>query len=272
MCVFNLMFAAARIIRSRIYLVILLQGFVLSFAQAQDYSNPVSEGEILVESTQDLTLPYKERRKTFGGLFAINYEPYYPSEHVSVIQNKSYEEISGGESVPVLGVEIGAKYNFALGSAALLFGYGTGRFAKAENNLDDASVKITKLDFNFALDNLTSEPWVVPYAQGGIHQLEWEENSFTGTENLIETLIAKPNIHYKVGVMIQLNWIENWIDPSTTAEGLRSSGLENTFLDVFYTGYQAFADPDPVTGSLGAEAGEADLSSSGLGAGLKLEF
>lgn len=255
--------------RAFLFSMVLFFGFS---ALAQDYSDPLKDDEIIVESVQDLTTSYKERRKDFGALFSINYERYFPSEHISVIQNKSYEELSEGESIPVIGAEIGVKYNFALGSFAALFGYGVGSYSNEAQNLDGASVKITKLDLNFALDNLTSEPWVVPYAQGGIHQLEWEENSFTGSDNVIETLIAKPNAHYKFGVMFQLNWIENWIDPTTTQEGLRSSGLENTYLDVFYSGYSAYAEPDPLVGALGSDDGEANLSSSGLGMGLKLEF
>lgn len=243
-----------------------------AYANAQDYSDPLQGDEITVESVQDLSTSYKERRKDFGALFSINYERYFPEDHISVIQNKSYEELSEGESIPVIGAEIGVKYNFALGSFAALFGYGAGTYANEAQNLDGASVKITKLDLNFALDNLTSEPWVVPYVQGGIHQLEWEENSFTGSDNVIETLIAKPNVHYKLGVLLQLNWIENWIDPGTTTEGLRSSGLENTYLDIFYSGYSAYAEPDPIVGALGSDDGEANLSSSGLGMGLKLEF
>lgn len=254
--------------------VVFLSAVILfaTSARAQDYSDPLKGDEITVESVQDLTTSYKERRKDFGALFSINYERYFPEEHVSVIQNKTYEELSEGEPVPVIGAEIGVKYNFALGSFAALFGYGVGNFANESQNLDGVNVKITKLDLNFAFDNLTSEPWVVPYAQGGIHQLEWEENSFTGSDNVIETLVAKPNAHYKFGVLFQLNWIENWIDPSTTAEGLRSSGLENTYLDIFYAGYSAYAEPDPIVGALGADEGEANLSSSGLGMGLKLEF
>lgn len=256
-------------LRATLFCLVTIFG-VNSFAQ--DYSDPLQGDEITVESVQDLSTSYKQRRKDFGAIFSINYEKYYPEEHVSVIQNKSYEEISDSEPIPVIGAEIGVKYNFALGSLTGLFGYGVGHYANEAQNLDDASVRITKLDLNFAFDNLMSEPWIVPYAQGGIHQLEFEENSYTGTDNVIETLVAKPNFHYKVGMLFQLNWIENWIDPSTTSEGLRSSGLENTYLDIFYTGYSAYAEPDPLVGALGSDEGEANLSSSGLGMGLKLEF
>lgn len=241
-------------------------------AFAQDYSDPLKGDEIVVESKQDLTESYRARRKDFGALFSLNYEQYYPEEHISVIQNKSYEEISGGEPIPLFGAEIGVKYNFSLGSLSALFGYSAGKFANEEQNLDGVTVSITKLDLNFALDNLTSEPWVVPYVQGGINQIDWEENSYTGTENVFETLITKPSFHYKVGVLLQLNWIENWIDPNTTSEGLRSSGLENTYLDIFLAGYTAYAEPDPIVGALGSDDGEANLSSSGMGLGLKLEF
>lgn len=241
-------------------------------AKAQDYSEPLLTDEIIVESKQDLTEAYKYRRKTLGTIFSVNYEKYYPSEHISIIQNKSYEEISGGDPIPVVGAELGVKYNFSMGSLSGLFGYSAGTFSNADQNLDSAMVKITKLDINFAFDNLMAEPYFVPYVQGGLHQLEWEEDSYTGASNIVETLIAKPNFHYKLGMLLQLNWIENWIDPSTTAEGLRSSGLENTFLDIFYSGYMAYAEPDPIVGALGSDDGEANLSSSGLGIGLKLEF
>lgn len=242
------------------------------YAFSQDYSEPLEDDEIIVESVQDLSEPYKVRRKDFGALFSLNYERYFPAEHVSVIQNKSYEDISGGEPIPLLGAEIGVKYNFSLGSLSVLFGYSAGNFSKEENNLDDVTLTMTKADLNFALDNLTTEPWVVPYVQGGIHQIEWEENSYTGSANVFETLVTTPNFHYKLGVLMQLNWIENWIDPSTTYEGRRSSGLENTFFDLFYAGYSAYAEPDKVVGALGSDDGEANLSSSGFGMGLKLEF
>lgn len=255
----------------RACLILVITNFS-ALAFAQDYTEPLEGDEIIVESKQDLTGSYKERRKDFGALFSINYERYFPEEHVSVIQNKTYEEISEGEPIPLISGEIGVKYNFALGSISGLFGHGIGTYSNENQNLDSVKLKITKLDLNFALDNLTSEPWIVPYAQAGVHQLEWEEDSYTGTENIVETLIAKPNAHYKVGVLFQLNWIENWIDPSTTAEGLRSSGLENTYLDVFYTSYSAYAEPDPLVGALGSDDGEANLSSSGFGMGLKLEF
>lgn len=242
------------------------------FALAQDYSAPLQKDEILVESKQDLSLPYKKRRKDFGVLLSFNYERYYPAEHVSIIQDKTYEEISGGEPVPMMGLELGLKYNFVLGSLAAIAGYSQGQFAKEENNLDDVNVSITKFDLNFALDNLLSEPWVVPYAQAGIHQIEWEENSYTGADNIIEGLRTKPSYHYKVGMLFQLNWIENHIDPNTNVEGLRSSGLENTFIDVFYTSYNAFAETEPVEGAATTAEGDADLSSSEMGVGLKLEF
>jgi hypothetical protein len=243
-----------------------------TFAFAQDYSSPLADNEVAVESATDLSLPYKQRRKDWGALFSVNYEQYYPEEHVSVIQNKSYEEISDGDPIPLIGAELGVKYNFVLGSLSAIFGYARGNYANENQNLDGVDLSITKFDLNFALDNLTSEPWIVPYVQGGVHQLEWEENSFTGSDNVFETLIAKPSAHFKAGLMFQLNWIENWIDPNTTVDGLRSSGLENTYIDIFYTSYTAFAEPDPIVGAIGTDEGEANLSSSGFGAGLKLEF
>ena len=247
--------------------VVLVSGSV----HAQDMFNEPDPGkdEVIVESKQDITKPYKERRRTWGGLFSANYEKYYPSHQFSVIQNKDYSEISGGDGIPVFGAELGLKYNFAAGSISVLGGFARGTYQNLPQQLQQSSVTIAKLDLNFALDNVFSEPYFVPYVQGGIHQINWEEDSYSSasaTVTTAETLKTRPNFHYKVGALIQLNWIENWIDPNTSIEGRRASGLENAYLDVFYNGYSAFAAPAD------SADGDADLSSGGFGAGLKLEF
>jgi hypothetical protein len=107
------------------------------------------------------------------------------------------------------------------------------------------------------------EPFVVPYGQIGIHSIDWTEKGLVNEESFTTDL----NFHYKVGLSFQLNWIEKSIDPSSQEDSVRS-GLENTFIDVFYTSY---AQPSQVAEVNGAE-GEADLQSSQIGAGLKLEF
>ncbi|MFN3455013.1 MAG: hypothetical protein ACK41T_08650 [Pseudobdellovibrio sp.] len=244
----------------------LLLSFLFTIeVHAQDYSNPPAADEIIVESRQDLTAPYKERRSNFGLLFSLNYEKFYPEEHASAIQNKPFKQISDGQELGLVGAELGLKYNFILGSIAGVIGYAKGNFSNEAQNLEGIEASIMKAGINLTLDNLMSEPWVAPYAQAGVHQIDWTESSYSGSDLYEETLKSKPNFHYKVGLLFQLNWIEKFIDPMTSVDGLRSSGLENTFIDVFYTQYAAYADSED-------SDEQVNLSSSAMGVGLKLEF
>ncbi len=233
-----------------------------------DYTTPLASGEILVETMRDLTKPYKERRSQYGLVFSVNNEKFNPVDYFSIAQGRYYDDFSDQEAINVMGFEIGGKYNFSLGSFSALVGYGSGSYSNDEQNINGININITKADINFALDNITSEPWIVPYAQFGIHQMDWTEESTVGASIQSESFYSNPNYHYKVGAMFQLNWIEAWIDPDSPTQALRSSGLENAFLDVFYTYY---AQPETVSESENEE-GEGDLSSGDIGFGMKLEF
>lgn len=250
-------------------LLVLLEIFITKKVLAQDYSKPVAAGEVIVEKPFDISLPYRERRSQFGILFSANYESFVPSDYTSLIQNKKFQDFTGDRSIPVIGAELGVKYNFVLGSVTALLGYGKGNFESPKNNINEMSVEIIKAGVNFTLDNLMSEPWVAPYGQVNVHRFGWKETSINASNQILEeAFTTDPNISYKAGLLFQLNWLENLIDPNTHANGLRSSGLENTFLDVFYTMYSA---PNEIADVNGA-TGEANLESSAFGVGLKLEF
>lgn len=236
---------------------------------AQDYSDPVSEGEVVVEKSTDLTQSYRDRRNRFGMLFSVNYEKFSPNNYTSLIQNKTFSVMSGGDSIPLVGAELGVKFNFSLGSLAGLVGYSAGNYANVLNSVDKISAKITKATLNFALDNLMSEPWIVPYGQVGANQFDWLESSRDASNiSKEETFITSWNLNYKLGLLFQLDFIEGAIDSNTHTNGLRTSGLQNTFLDIFYTSY---AQPNVVAAANGA-TGEANLQSDNFGVGLKLEF
>lgn len=222
---------------------------------------------VVVERMKDPTLPYKERRSTWGTLFSVNYEQFYPENYNSLVLNQDYITITGDQSIPMVGAEFGVKYNFSLGSASALVGYSQGSIDNTATNLDEISATITKVVLNISLDNIFDEPYVAPYVQIGVHSIDWLEKSTVAGVTNEESFSTDWNIHYKAGVSFQLNWIERTIDPSSQDESLRS-GLENTYIDIFYTSY---AQPPQVASVNGAE-GEADLQSSQIGAGLKLEF
>jgi hypothetical protein len=78
--------------------------------------------------------------------------------------------------------------------------------------------------------------------------------------------------NYKVGLLFQLDWLENFMDDTARVERLRSSALENTFLDVYATEYLASSNALDASAQTGTE-GDPNLHSSfELGIGLKLEF
>lgn len=234
-------------------------------SSAPSYS---SRGDtIIVERMKDPTLPYKQRRNPWGVMFAVNYEQFSPDEYYSLILNKDYKTISGDKSIPLIGAEFGVKYNFSMGSISALVGYSQGSIDNTAAGLDKITTSITKADLNLALDNILDEPYIVPFGQIGVHSIDWSEKSMVGAVRNEESFSTDWNFHYKVGLSFQLNWIERSIDVSSQEDSVRS-GLENTYLDVFYTSY---AQPSQVAEFNGAE-GEADLQSSQFGAGLKLEF
>ncbi len=240
-----------------------------SFGIAQDYSDPVSEGEIVVEKPTDLSQNYRDRRGRYGILFSVNYEKFTPNNYVSIFQNKNFEQLSGDGEMPLVSGELGAKFNFVMGSISASASYGQSIFSNESQDVYNMQADITKLNLGFAFDNLTTEPWVVPYGQVGIHQITWEEESYDSSNNLISQSVKTPwTMNYKAGLMLQLNWLENSIDPNTHTNGLTSSGLQNTFLDIFYQGY---AETEVVTqNQYGTKA--IDFKSNNYGVGLKLEF
>ena len=237
--------------------------------EAQDYSDPAGEGEVIVERMRVNTDNYKIRRNRFGVHFAANFENFNPKNYLSLIQNKNYEELLGNKSIPLYGIELGARFNYQLGSITGLIGYAQGYLSDDKLGIDKMSATITKADLIFAFDNIMNEPYVVPFIQVGIHSIDWTEQgtvlSITKKENFTTEF---SNFHYKAGLSFQLNWIENSIDPSSQDDALRSSGLENTFIDVFYTSYTQSLEVAQVAGA----SGDADISSSEIGAGLRLEF
>jgi len=249
--------------------LILLELFVAKKVLAQDYSKPAATDEVIVERAFDISLPYRERRSQFGILFSANYESFVPSDYTSLIINKKFNELPGDRNIAVFGAELGVKYNFVLGSIAAILGYGKGTYDSPKNKIIEMNVEIVKAGLIFTLDNLMSEPWIAPYGQINVHRFGWKEISIDATNaTLEEAFTTDPNVSYKAGLLFQLNWLENLIDPNTHTNGLRSSGLENTFLDVFYTMYSA---PNEIADVNGA-TGEANLESASYGVGLKLEF
>jgi len=201
-------------------------------------SSPTGTGSgvITVERMKDPTLPYKQRRNQWGVVFAANYEQFTPENYYSLILNNNYAGITGDKSIPLVGAEFGVKYNFSMGSVSALVGYAHGEISNLDTGLEQMSASIKKIDLNLALDGLMDEPYIVPFGQIGVHSIDWVEKGTVASVTSEESFTTDWNFHYKVGLSFQLNWIEKSIDPSSMEDSVRS-GLENTYIDIFYTSY-----------------------------------
>lgn len=234
-----------------------------------DEREPLTDGKVVVEKPVDYTLPYKKRRSRHGVLFSVGLEKIEPTEYYSLNDDVAISEMFGNTTIDMITVELGYKYNFSLGSVYLIGGYAMGSTSDdtvgAERKLN---LKKQSISAGYAADMIFDEPWVVPYAQAGIHQFDINETK--NDEEQAHT--TEPCLNYRFGVLFQLNWIENSIDPSTHKQGLMSSGLENTYLDVYTSFYQPSsklfdpADPDTISD-------DPDLQAENtIGVALKMEF
>lgn len=239
-----------------------------SFAHADLFDSSDSGGDVIVENKENFFLPYAKRRKTLGTIFGVQMEQYQPKNYTSILLGGKFETVTGDATIPLISGQLGLKYNFGPGSIAGILGYGMGNYGDLSVGLDNFAVSVMKVSGNFTLDGIMSEPYVAPYIEGGMHKFQiTEETNFDGTTGS-ESPTTSWTFHYRAGLLFQLNWIEKSIDPTSHAEGLRSSGLENTYLDIFYASYLS---PSEISESL-EQSGEPDTASSHIGFGLKMEF
>ncbi len=204
----------------------------LSQETSRDYTQM---GSVILETPIDYTLPYQERRTRHGFVFGLTSENFYPFDYQSQFADKYIEDIIGlDSSFKLNGIELGYKYNVSVGSIAALFAYGQG---SVDGITAGESLTLTKqaLELNVTIDAIFSEPWVAPYAQVGMHQFTMEESRVTESK----AAAANYALNFRYGLLFQLDWIESSIDKNAKAERLQSSGLENTYIDVYYAQYEA---------------------------------
>ena len=47
--------------------------------------------DVVIEKPEDRNLPYRERRSTWGFIFAVNQEKFFPANFFSTVQNEYYD-------------------------------------------------------------------------------------------------------------------------------------------------------------------------------------
>ncbi|MBX2995564.1 MAG: hypothetical protein KF681_12105 [Bdellovibrionaceae bacterium] len=225
-----------------------------AMAVQSDLPDPEADNIPLVEIEYGpaALLPYKERRSDWGYLFGMAYENYDPTGYQSDIDSTTYETLFGTNTVPMFGLQGGAKYNLDFASLTAELSYEMGSVSDSRSG-DPTTLKLSKVGTHFGLwlDMLFTEPYVVPYAQMDVYQIDYEEKATNVSESGTSGIL----MGWTAGALVQLNWL----DPDASLRALSESGLDNAYVNIFMTQSQANSRPDLATAMT-------------WGAGLKLEF
>lgn len=244
-----------RVVKGRLgkYLLILFcsQSVFLDFCWAESDT-------VEITYPVDVFTPYQSRRPTHGIGFSIGWQRFNPNNMESLLDEDMYFNDTYTTPVSLIFVEVGYKWNFPLGSISLLPGYAYG---STSTDVDEVSRTLTVTKYYgkgvFALDNLMSEPLVVPFVSGGIYKMQLTEKESVASE-FGGTINTGFGFEYSFGLMFQLNWLES----DLARRSLVESGLQNTFVEVSLNSTAKTQDAaDPNLGS-----------SMNLGAAIRLEF
>lgn len=223
-----------------------------------DSDNEVSidDGKVEVTYPADRLTSYNQRRPNHTILFGLSIDNLAFGGFQSIEQNYSYEELYGGEKVPLYQLDLGIKYNLAIGGLYGSLIYGHGSISDHTDGLLTTLILQKKgLSLGLILDNFFPEPYVAPYISMQFYDFDWEEQTETMESHHGRTAFSSA---IQAGVLLQLNWL----DPDSALAGKNSANLNNTFLDLYASQYNtsgAEDDPDFKT----------DIN---FGFGLRLEF
>lgn len=210
-------------------------------------------------STIYTLVPYSIRRDKWGQLFSLGYSLYNPVNYETdylATGLSDFDSLYDSAEGPMLEATYTVKYNFFAGSIGIDFGFGFYSNDAADEVLGNASLdlKIARLGLRVALDNMSTEPYIVPYGIVGAYEAIYSETQdnaeLSGTTGFA--------FYYGAGIKAQLNWM----DKVSAVEAYTESGIENTFLFAEIRQYTAASETD-----------DPDFSTDpDLGFGITLEF
>lgn len=232
--------------------------FLVSFFALPTFASEEELVEVRQFSAAQAELPYKQRAGFHGFLIGFSMENYAPLKYQSILDGKTYETMFGTKPLALMGLDGTYKLNFSFASLGLGVGYSLGQIEASGSgekrvfSMDKLSVKGSLI-----LDRLFDEPYVAPYFSYSVWEFGIEEKA---PDALLEAKgKSKMGTALTAGLLFQLNWIE----PSTARWAFLHTGLENTYLDLFFTSYS----------KAGSSADDPDTSTQfDWGAGLKVEF
>ncbi len=230
-----------------------------AFGQLEQVEVESSE-PVEVLRASEFDSPYKERRSRWGLEVGFQYEQIYPFNYVSGVPGVTvvnYSDFAGSETIPLSQFFLGGRFNTSLGALAAGIQYGTGNLYIPADNGENTSFDLIKegLYLGLYLDAFFSEPYMAPYGKFELFRFTYTESvdgkgTYDGTTDL--------TLGYTLGALFQLNWL----DKESARVGLRDSGIQNTYLDVYVSSYMpSIDDLDPNF--------ETEFD---LGVGLRLEF
>lgn len=228
--------------------------------ESQPPSTPYGPDWVEYRSTETTYQSYLKRRSENGLMFGIKMENYFPENYISRIDGYTFEDMFSKTDLTLMTFDIGYKRNLSIGSVYLALVYGTTMQTLEDSRINDEKrtfdAKMFGAKFNYIMDALMDEPYVAPYVGASVVGFSLEESAKTQGQSA--DTAAKTSIGWTVGALLQLNWIES----DMSREAWLSTGMENTYIDVFLTSYQNSAAADEVD----------TYSRFNWGVGLTIEF
>ena len=200
-------------------------------------------------------IPYKSRRPKWGKKYGLSWSNYKPENYQPDQTILTFNEVYISDDTPLIEFDFSFVRNLDFGAIG---GIVSGGFYK--NDSDEATVessldlKIFRVGGIISLDMLFSEPYWVPYIEGGAYMMIYKES--LGSIILDGTTQVAPYI--AGGFLVQLDWI----DRVNSRIAYEDSGIENTFV---------FLEARKMLGSAAEQDPDFETPVH-LRAGLKLEF
>ncbi len=219
-------------------------------------SQASDEGLVEVEPSIDYLAPYLHRRPSVGILFAVGVEHFRPEKYRSVIDDNIYSTIYENKVIPLPEVSLTLRKNFSTFSMGASLDYAMGSVTMASTTKRELELIKKAGSLSLYLDGLWEDPYLVPFIKVQYFTTTYHE-TVNGASKAGQTSAA---ISPRFGLMFNLNYLDP--DPNAARNGLRDSGLQNTYLSVYYS-----------QNSTSNQSGDPDFeSTANWGANVVLEF
>ena len=198
--------------------------------------------------------PYRDRVSSWSAISQIQVKSIKPEDFRSRIGGETFQQMFGDHHILIPTLSVGSQYNTAVGGLSLEAQYGVGSIESERLGARRLALSQYGISATFVLDKLMPEPLFAPYFAGDLFIASWEESDST-------TTLSGENSYalgYRLGILFQLNAL----DSSTALTAFNSSGLENTYLDIFAS----------QTNTSNKSSDVQLKSPMTIGAGIKLQF